>query len=254
MGRLAGSDRPLTMRERARLEEIEMLEAELAELGDALPNARRLLELEIHRLRWGVTDMIDLLNNRKCKIRSKVLIPQDQYPGFNFVGKLLGQGGASLKKLQEETDVKMSILGAGSMRNELKEQECLNTGEAKFQHLKQTLHLQIDCLAEPTEAYYRISHALSKVKEAMTPDPNELAQYYSNQMQQFNVGPGVPQPPAPFPVMGAGGGRGGRGGGGGGHFGMPIGAMGGPGGPAGGGYAGGPMGGGMRGRGGMRGA
>uniref|UniRef100_A0A1I8I5G2 KH_dom_type_1 domain-containing protein n=1 Tax=Macrostomum lignano TaxID=282301 RepID=A0A1I8I5G2_9PLAT len=215
----SGNDRQLTARERARMEEIA---AELAELnGDALPNARRLLELEIHRLRWGVTEMVDLLNNRRCKIRSKVLIPQDQFPGFNFVGKLLGQGGASLRKLQEESNVKMSILGAGSMRNDRKEQECLETGEAKYQHLKQTLHLQIDCLADPPEAYYRIGHALAKVKEAMTPDPNELANFYNNpmaphpHMPPHHYGPGgygpahhhphhmppPPLPPQPQPPM-----------------------------------------------------
>lgn len=36
---------------------------------------------------------------------------------FNFVGKLLGPRGNSMKRLQEETGVKMSILGKGSMRD-----------------------------------------------------------------------------------------------------------------------------------------
>ncbi len=36
---------------------------------------------------------------------------------FNFVGKLLGPKGNSLKRLQEETMTKMAILGRGSMRD-----------------------------------------------------------------------------------------------------------------------------------------
>lgn len=36
---------------------------------------------------------------------------------FNFVGKLLGPRGNSLKRLQEETMCKMSILGRGSMKD-----------------------------------------------------------------------------------------------------------------------------------------
>lgn len=36
---------------------------------------------------------------------------------FNFVGKLLGPRGNSMKRLQEETGAKMSILGKGSMRD-----------------------------------------------------------------------------------------------------------------------------------------
>lgn len=39
---------------------------------------------------------------------------------FNFVGKLLGPRGNSLKRLQEETLTKMSILGKGSMRDKAK--------------------------------------------------------------------------------------------------------------------------------------
>lgn len=39
---------------------------------------------------------------------------------FNFVGKLLGPRGNSLKRLQEETGAKMSILGKGSMRDKAK--------------------------------------------------------------------------------------------------------------------------------------
>uniref|UniRef100_A0A8C8DLM6 KH RNA binding domain containing, signal transduction associated 3 n=1 Tax=Oryzias sinensis TaxID=183150 RepID=A0A8C8DLM6_9TELE len=40
---------------------------------------------------------------------------------FNFVGKLLGPRGNSLKRLQEDTLTKMSILGKGSMRDKEKE-------------------------------------------------------------------------------------------------------------------------------------
>ena len=39
---------------------------------------------------------------------------------FNFVGKLLGPGGNTLKRLQEETGCKMAIMGKGSMRDKAK--------------------------------------------------------------------------------------------------------------------------------------
>ena len=39
---------------------------------------------------------------------------------FNFVGKLLGPKGNSLKRLQEETMCKMAVLGRGSMRDRKK--------------------------------------------------------------------------------------------------------------------------------------
>ncbi len=48
---------------------------------------------------------------------------------FNFVGKLLGPRGNSMKRLQEETGVKMSILGKGSMRDKDKVRKISNCVE-----------------------------------------------------------------------------------------------------------------------------
>jgi len=42
---------------------------------------------------------------------------------FNFVGKLLGPKGNSMKRLQEETMTKMAVLGRGSMRDKQKVRE-----------------------------------------------------------------------------------------------------------------------------------
>ncbi|KAG8133966.1 putative KH domain-containing RNA-binding signal transduction-associated protein [Naja naja] len=63
---------------------------------------------------------------------------------FNFVGKLLGPRGNSLKRLQEETLTKMSILGKGSMRDKAKEEELRKSGEAKYFHLNDDLHVLIE--------------------------------------------------------------------------------------------------------------
>ncbi|CAB1456844.1 unnamed protein product [Pleuronectes platessa] len=52
---------------------------------------------------------------------------------FNFVGKLLGPRGNSLKRLQEDTLTKMSILGKGSMRD--KEKLVADSLSAAAQHV-----------------------------------------------------------------------------------------------------------------------
>ncbi|XP_072324360.1 KH domain-containing, RNA-binding, signal transduction-associated protein 3-like isoform X7 [Scyliorhinus torazame] len=64
---------------------------------------------------------VDVVSNKNMKLAQKVLIPVKQFPKFNFVGKLLGPRGNSLKRLQEETLTKMSILGKGSMRDKAKD-------------------------------------------------------------------------------------------------------------------------------------
>ncbi|KAB0404395.1 hypothetical protein E2I00_000454, partial [Balaenoptera physalus] len=92
------------------------------------------------------------------------------FPKFNFVGKLLGPRGNSLKRFQEETLTKMSILGKGSMRDKAKEEELRKSGEVKYFHLSDDLH----CLPPtPAEAYARMGHALEEIKKFLIPDYND---------------------------------------------------------------------------------
>ena len=51
------------------------------------------------------------------RLSVRVVVPVKEHPKFNFVGKLLGPKGNSMKRLQEDTMTKMAVLGKGSMRN-----------------------------------------------------------------------------------------------------------------------------------------
>ncbi|KAK3909120.1 KH domain-containing, RNA-binding, signal transduction-associated protein 2, partial [Frankliniella fusca] len=92
---------------------------------------------------------------------------------FNFVGKLLGPQGNSLKRLQEETMTKMAILGRGSMRDRQKEEELRLSGDPKFCHLQLELHVEVTALAPPAEAHARIALALAEVRRFLVPDFND---------------------------------------------------------------------------------
>jgi len=201
--------------ELTREELVSSLETELKNLDEEqYPQIKRLVESELFRIRGGIGEWVDVVNQKKVKIRTKVTIPVDQYPRCNFVGKLLGPKGSTLQRIQEETLTKMAILGQGSMRNGEKEQELLNSGDPKYSHLKNRMHLQIDSLGLPSEAYYRLSHALSEVSKVMTPDEESMSgwgdQYGGAPMGMSNHRPGGRGRGR------GGGGRGGRGRGGGG--------------------------------------
>ncbi|XP_059528337.1 KH domain-containing, RNA-binding, signal transduction-associated protein 3 isoform X2 [Myotis daubentonii] len=123
------------------------------------------------------------------KLGQKVLIPVKQFPKFNFVGKLLGPRGNSLKRLQEETLTKMSILGKGSMRDKAKEEELRKSGEAKYFHLHDDLHVLIEVFAPPAEAYARMGHALEEIKKFLIPDYNdEIRQAQLQELTYLNGG------------------------------------------------------------------
>ncbi|CAH8869487.1 unnamed protein product [Trichobilharzia szidati] len=153
---------------------VEALVRELEKLdSNAYPALYNLAENELFRLRGGIADSFDLVTNKPVKVRAKIEIPQAQFPAVNFVGKLLGPGGQTLRAVQETTKTKMAILGSGSLRDEAKEKELLANGDPKYQHLKQKLHLQIDSLGPPSESCYRLAHALAEVRKLMLPEQTE---------------------------------------------------------------------------------
>ncbi|XP_054874225.1 KH domain-containing, RNA-binding, signal transduction-associated protein 2 [Amphiprion ocellaris] len=156
------------------------LVAEKNTLDPCFVHAVRLLAEEIEkcdgdelRKDGDTKKYLDIISNKNIKLSERVLIPIQQYPKFNFVGKLLGPRGNSMKRLQEETGVKMSILGKGSMRDKGKEEELRKSGEAKYAHLSNDLHVLIEVFAPPGEAYSRMSHALEEIKKFLVPDYND---------------------------------------------------------------------------------
>ncbi|XP_005754117.1 KH domain-containing, RNA-binding, signal transduction-associated protein 3 [Pundamilia nyererei] len=101
------------------------LMAEKDTLDPSFQHSLRLLDQEIEKIQKDEgkeeEKFIDVVINKNMKLGQKVLIPVKQFPKFNFVGKLLGPRGNSLKRLQEDTLTKMSILGKGSMRDKEKD-------------------------------------------------------------------------------------------------------------------------------------
>ncbi|KTG43923.1 hypothetical protein cypCar_00004006 [Cyprinus carpio] len=81
----------------------------------------------------------------------------------------------------------MSILGKGSMRDKGKEEELRKSGEAKYAHLCNDLHVLIEVFAPPGEAYSRMSHALEEIKKFLVPDYNdEIRQEQLRELSYLN--------------------------------------------------------------------
>ncbi|KAJ0171305.1 hypothetical protein K1T71_012855 [Dendrolimus kikuchii] len=142
---------------------------------------------------------LDVYRDRPTKVTVKVLVPLKEFPKFNFVGKLLGPKGNTMKQLQEETMCKMAVLGRGSMRDRQKEEELRNSLDPKYSHLSDELHVEITALAPPAEAHARIAYALAEVKKYLIPDSNDMIwQTQMRDIERGGVRPGGP-PPRPGP-------------------------------------------------------
>ncbi|KPP64667.1 hypothetical protein Z043_116961 [Scleropages formosus] len=170
---------------------------------------------------------LDLFATKNIKLKERVLIPVKQYPKgfvpqcqqvslgfmlcacrdgprrqehscppssvsfvalpFNFVGKILGPQGNTIKRLQEETGAKISVLGKGSMRDKTKEEQLRKGGEPKYAHLSMELHVFIEVFAPVPEAYLRMAHAMEEVKKFLIPDTmDEICQKQFMEMSYLN--------------------------------------------------------------------
>lgn len=136
---------------------------------------------------------LDVYRDKPNKVTVKVLVPVKEHPKVNFVGKLLGPKGNTMKQLQEETMCKMAILGRGSMRDRQKEEELRNSLDPKYAHLSDELHVEISALAPPAEAHARIAYALAEVKKYLIPDTNDMIR--QTQMREI-MDRGAPPPHA----------------------------------------------------------
>uniref|UniRef100_A0A3Q0SH95 KH domain-containing, RNA-binding, signal transduction-associated protein 1 n=1 Tax=Amphilophus citrinellus TaxID=61819 RepID=A0A3Q0SH95_AMPCI len=160
--------------------------AEKDSLDSSFTHAMKLISAEIERIQKGEIKKepeketyLDLFATKNLKLKERVLIPTKQYPRVNFVGKLLGPQGSTIKRLQEETGAKISVLGKGSMRDKNKEEELRKGGEAKYAHLAMELHVFIEVTAPIPEAYLRMAHAMEEVKKFLIPvcEPGEHDPY-----------------------------------------------------------------------------
>ncbi|XP_032523920.2 KH domain-containing, RNA-binding, signal transduction-associated protein 2-like isoform X2 [Danaus plexippus] len=173
------------------------------------PVSSRLIDLEVAKVqssgRIPPKDFkyLDVYKEKPIKVTVKVLVPIKEHPKMNFVGKLLGPKGNTMKQLQEETMCKMAILGRGSMKDRKKEEELRNSLDPKYAHLSDELHVEVSALAPPAEAYARIAYALAEVKKYLIPDPAEMFRQAQMRdlMERGPVPPHIPPRPAAPPRM-----------------------------------------------------
>ncbi|PIA58303.1 hypothetical protein AQUCO_00500320v1 [Aquilegia coerulea] len=72
----------------------------------------------------------------------RVDIPVDKYPTFNFVGRLLGPRGNSLKRVEANTECRVLIRGHGSIKDPVRED--MMRGKPGYEHLNEPLHILVE--------------------------------------------------------------------------------------------------------------
>lgn len=188
--------------------------SELLVERDSLPESShgyRLIDQEILRVKDGENNGYNrsksvIPGEEIVKLEERVFVPVRQFPKFNFVGKILGPRGNTLKRLQQQTQTRLSVLGRGSMKDKEKEEELRNSEEEKHQHLKDELHVLINVEAPKSEAHARLAGALSELKQLMRPENDEVRKEQMRELAAMKEGEQMQNPAeGGNPALGGGG-------------------------------------------------
>ncbi|KAL2479369.1 KH domain-containing protein [Abeliophyllum distichum] len=94
-------------------------------------------------------------------------IPVDNYPNFNFVGRLLGPRGNSLKRVEATTGCRVYIRGEGSIKDPDKEEKL--RGRPGYEHLNEPLHILIEADLPANVVDIRLRQAQEIIEELLKP-------------------------------------------------------------------------------------
>ncbi|CAL2030249.1 unnamed protein product [Caenorhabditis brenneri] len=161
-------------------------------------NVERLLDDEIGRVRVALFQTefprVDLPepNGDMVSITEKIYVPKNDYPDYNFVGRILGPRGMTAKQLEQDTGCKIMVRGKGSMRD--KSKESAHRGKANWEHLEDDLHVLVQCEDTENRVHVKLQAALEQVKKLLVPAPEGTDELKRKQLMELAIINGTYRP------------------------------------------------------------
>lgn len=113
----------------------------------------------------------------------RVDIPVDHYPNFNFVGRLLGPRGNSLKRVEVSTDCRVLIRGRGSIKDPVKEE--MMRGKPGYEHLNEPLHILVEAELPVEIIDARLMQAREILEDLLKPVDESQDFYKKQQLREL---------------------------------------------------------------------
>ncbi|KAJ6349100.1 hypothetical protein OIU77_006651 [Salix suchowensis] len=110
-------------------------------------------------------------------------IPVDSYPNFNFVGRLLGPRGNSLKRVEASMGCRVFIRGKGSIKDPEKEESL--RGRPGYEHLSEQLHILIEAELPANVIDTRLRQAQEIIEELLKPVDETQDNYKRQQLREL---------------------------------------------------------------------
>ncbi|XP_017463512.1 PREDICTED: protein held out wings-like, partial [Rhagoletis zephyria] len=136
----------------------------------------RLLEGEIQRVRASLIHIDGGADQRRSLVlpepegepvqrSTKVYVPAEKYPELNFIGRIIGPRGLTIRELEADCGCKLYIRGHGSLRDKSKEEKL--KGQENFAHLNEDLHVLITVEDAENRAALKLERAVGEINKLL---------------------------------------------------------------------------------------
>uniref|UniRef100_A0A1D1ZBE0 KH domain-containing protein At5g56140 n=1 Tax=Anthurium amnicola TaxID=1678845 RepID=A0A1D1ZBE0_9ARAE len=115
----------------------------------------------------------------------RVDIPGDKFPTYNFVGRLLGPRGNSLKRVEAMTECRILIRGRGSIKDPAQEE--MMRGKPGYEHLNEPLHLVVEAELPVDVVDARLMQAREILDELLRPVDESQDLFKKQQLRELAV-------------------------------------------------------------------
>jgi protein quaking len=113
----------------------------------------------------------------------RVDIPVETFPNFNFVGRLLGPRGNSLKRVEANTDCRVLIRGRGSIKDAAREE--MMRGKPGYEHLNEPLHILVEAELPAEIIDARLMQAREILEDLLRPVEESHDFYKKQQLREL---------------------------------------------------------------------
>ncbi|KAF5728504.1 KH domain-containing protein [Tripterygium wilfordii] len=113
----------------------------------------------------------------------RVDIPINKYPNYNFVGRLLGPRGNSLKRVEASTECRVLIRGRGSIKDLAREE--MMRGKPGYEHLNEPLHILIEAELPVEMVDTRLMQAREILEDLLKPIDESQDFYKKQQLREL---------------------------------------------------------------------
>jgi hypothetical protein len=165
------------------------LKLEKSRLDESFPEILQIIDREIERIETGFeSDKFIELHQNPAKVEFRVKLPVKEYPQANFVGRLVGPSGATIKDLQATSGCRIAVFGRGSIKDRAKEEDLRKQG-GKYAHLNHDLHVHLYATGNTVSCYKRIALAMELIEPLLAPEFREDGQPMRGPGDAFGIAP-----------------------------------------------------------------